>query len=102
MGKPKKTDKKGIEYYKSRLAEAEGFEKEIFSILGLQWHEGCKCGGTAQAIIRKLLIERDERRIQREGCEQTPAVYCDHANEVPCTCPCANNCYCKSYTCRSR
>jgi len=30
---------------------------------------------------------------------RTPAIYCDHANEVPLACPCADNCYCKDHTC---
>ncbi len=31
----------------------------------------------------------------------TPAVFCDHANEVPGWCPCAADCYCKEHTCRA-
>jgi hypothetical protein len=27
-------------------------------------------------------------------------VFCEHANEVPSTCPCEARCYCKSHTCR--
>lgn len=30
-----------------------------------------------------------------------PAMFCDHANECPVTCPCAPDCYCRSHTCRS-
>lgn len=29
-----------------------------------------------------------------------PAMHCEHANEVPQTCPCPPNCYCKNHTCR--
>lgn len=31
-----------------------------------------------------------------------PAIHCEHANEVPYTCPCDAECYCKEHTCRSR
>lgn len=31
---------------------------------------------------------------------QTPAMYCEHANEVPMACPCKANCYCRAHTCR--
>ncbi len=31
--------------------------------------------------------------------KRTLAVFCDHANEVPMTCRCADNCYCKGNTC---
>ena len=29
-------------------------------------------------------------------------LFCEHANEVPQTCPCAPDCYCKDRTCRYR
>jgi hypothetical protein len=29
-------------------------------------------------------------------------VFCEHANEVPQTCPCPPNCYCKNHTCKNR
>lgn len=29
------------------------------------------------------------------------AMFCDHANEVPMSCPCDSECYCKEHTCRS-
>lgn len=32
--------------------------------------------------------------------KRTPAMFCDHANEVPSSCPCAAGCYCKTRTCR--
>ncbi len=37
------------------------------------------------------------------GAEQkaTSAMYCDHANEMPSTCPCLSDCYCKFNSCRS-
>lgn len=28
-------------------------------------------------------------------------MHCDHANEVPVSCPCTPTCYCKSHTCRT-
>jgi len=34
--------------------------------------------------------------------QQIPAMFCEHANEVPHTCPCSTGCYCKSHTCRIR
>lgn len=102
MGKPKKRSNQCSENLEQRLAEAEGFEKEIFAILGLEWSPGCKCGSMAQDRIRQLLSERDMYRAQQDSCRQTPAWACDHANEVPCSCPCASNCYCKSHTCRGR
>jgi predicted ATPase len=30
----------------------------------------------------------------------TDAMFCDHANEVPQTCPCAPDCYCRTHTCK--
>lgn len=30
------------------------------------------------------------------------AIFCEHANEVPYTCPCDADCYCKENTCRTR
>lgn len=27
-------------------------------------------------------------------------MYCEHANEVPMVCPCDDDCYCKSHTCK--
>ncbi len=30
---------------------------------------------------------------------QTPAAFCEHANEVPSSCLCGSECYCKSHTC---
>lgn len=30
------------------------------------------------------------------------AVYCEHANEMPATCPCDAECYCKENSCRPR
>lgn len=30
------------------------------------------------------------------------ALYCEHANECPQTCPCPDDCYCKEHTCRPR
>lgn len=31
-----------------------------------------------------------------------PAMYCEHANEVPMSCQCPGNCYCQQHTCRGR
>jgi len=33
--------------------------------------------------------------------EKSP-LYCEHANEVPQTCPCPPDCYCKDHTCKER
>jgi hypothetical protein len=33
---------------------------------------------------------------------EIPAVFCEHANENPNTCPCPPNCYCKPRTCKSK
>jgi hypothetical protein len=30
------------------------------------------------------------------------AIYCEHANEMPQSCPCPADCYCKEHACRSR
>lgn len=30
------------------------------------------------------------------------AIYCDHANEMPAQCPCPDDCYCKSHSCKRR
>lgn len=30
------------------------------------------------------------------------AIYCNHANEMPATCPCDDDCYCKEHSCKSR
>lgn len=37
------------------------------------------------------------RRRRRKG----SAMHCDHANEMPATCPCPDHCYCKEHTCKS-
>jgi hypothetical protein len=29
-----------------------------------------------------------------------PAMFCEHANEVPNVCPCPPDCYCKAHTCK--
>ena len=34
--------------------------------------------------------------------DQILAMFCNHANEVPQSCPCADNCYCKDNTCKHR
>ncbi len=34
--------------------------------------------------------------------EQIPAMLCEHANEVPGICNCAQNCYCKEHTCKDK
>jgi hypothetical protein len=83
---------------KNRPVESNDFEKEIFAILGLA--DGNRTG--ALTIIRELMHFRAQRYRDQEACEQTPAWACDHANEVPCSCPCASNCYCKSHTCKGR
>lgn len=30
------------------------------------------------------------------------AIFCEHANEVPVSCPCDDDCYCKEHTCKPR
>ncbi len=30
------------------------------------------------------------------------AIYCEHANEMPQTCPCPADCYCKEHSCKPR
>lgn len=32
---------------------------------------------------------------------EIPAMFCDHANEAPLSCPCSSNCYCKTRTCKN-
>lgn len=34
--------------------------------------------------------------------KRIPAMFCGHANEVPQSCPCPHNCYCKTHTCKLR
>lgn len=34
--------------------------------------------------------------------KERSAIYCDHANECPQSCPCDAHCYCKSHTCKPR
>lgn len=34
--------------------------------------------------------------------KQLSAMYCEHANEMPASCPCPEDCYCKSHSCRRR
>lgn len=34
--------------------------------------------------------------------KQIAAMFCEHANEVPQTCRCPSNCYCKRHTCKQR
>lgn len=34
-----------------------------------------------------------------ERARLTPAIFCNHANEVPMRCPCADDCYCRANTC---
>ncbi len=29
-------------------------------------------------------------------------IYCEHANEMPATCPCSDDCYCKEHSCKPR
>jgi hypothetical protein len=33
---------------------------------------------------------------------EIPAMFCEHANENPISCPCPPNCYCKPRTCKSK
>lgn len=51
-----------ISRLKEQLGYALGFEKEIFSILGVQWFEGCKCHSAAQGILRDRESARREYR----------------------------------------
>jgi hypothetical protein len=54
------------------------------------------------AVLSPELVEQ----LREASVEATPlprehsAVFCEHANEVPSTCPCEAGCYCKSHTCR--
>lgn len=37
--------------------------------------------------------------VRRDTSKGMPAVFCEHANEVPHYCPCDEGCYCKQRTC---
>jgi len=40
--------------------------------------------------------------IENLGPDDSSAVYCDHANEVPMVCECPPMCYCQTHTCKDR
>lgn len=42
-------------------------------------------------------MSRRRKRKQHDG---HSAVFCNHANEVPMSCPCDEACYCKLHACR--
>lgn len=52
---------------KERLGYAEGFEKEIFGILGMPWYPGCKCHLGAQDRVREA-VEFMRNRSGPAGC----------------------------------
>jgi hypothetical protein len=49
---------------KQKLGEAEGFQREVFGLLGIQWWDGCKCHSPVQDIIRR---KEDARRCAQQA-----------------------------------
>lgn len=56
-------------------------------------------------LLRRLAdAEAKIKRIETGNtCQKEPPPWsCEHANEVPCSCPCDPNCYCKTGSCVNR
>jgi len=43
----------------------------------------------------------DTKKARTAPAEHANAVFCEHANEVPLSCRCPADCYCKTHTCKN-
>ena len=57
--------------------------------------------GVTQAVVPPEVAERRKRRKAKLS-DGHRAMFCEHANEVPVSCRCEPDCYCKEHTCKQQ
>jgi hypothetical protein len=68
-------------------AMAKQRAEELRALIPLKTNEA------AELMRLEAWIEEQDRR---------SAMTCEHANEVPMTCPCSTYCYCRTHTCKDK
>lgn len=94
--------------YRMRLVPSHVFYIGRTSMLEVSFHSKKKKKAVKFAINTEWIgdiepVIQDDAKVLSiaKPVEPTSSMYCEHANEMPHTCPCDYNCYCKYNSCKS-
>lgn len=86
---------------RDQLAQAQ---QVVVTELGI-WRSILERAGVLPPVKQEFAVKLHSPPLRKLEVRVSPvrdAIFCIHANEVPQTCLCADDCYCKSHTCKDR